>query len=394
MKFTELGLEEDILKAVLDNGYDEPTPIQAETIPDVLAGKDIIGQAQTGTGKTAAFGLPILQNVDLDNPNIQAIIVSPTRELAAQTQAEIFKLGKYKRAKVQVVYGGADIRRQINALKSHPQIVVGTPGRLLDHIGRHTIRLDHVKTLVLDEADDMLDMGFLPDIEKIIEQTPSERQTLLFSATMPAPIKKIGVKFMTDPKQVTVKSKELTARTGRAGAHGTSVTFVTNWEMDYLRDVERLTKKRLLPLKPPTEEEAFIGRAAMAEQNVQELVKKTDVDKFGEQADRLLEQYDARTLVAALLNDETKADASEIKVKITPERPLPRKKSGNHKSGGYRGGRRHGGGNGYRRNGNGGKWNDRKNGHRRDRDDRHAGSNHRQDNNKGGNKRHFVIKEK
>ncbi|XRF77569.1 DEAD/DEAH box helicase, partial [Pediococcus acidilactici] len=211
MKFTELGLEEDILKAVLDNGYDEPTPIQAETIPDVLAGKDIIGQAQTGTGKTAAFGLPILQNVDLDNPNIQAIIVSPTRELAAQTQAEIFKLGKYKRAKVQVVYGGADIRRQINALKSHPQIVVGTPGRLLDHIGRHTIRLDHVKTLVLDEADDMLDMGFLPDIEKIIEQTPSERQTLLFSATMPAPIKKIGVKFMTDPKQVTVKSKELTA---------------------------------------------------------------------------------------------------------------------------------------------------------------------------------------
>lgn len=511
MKFTELGLEEDILKAVLGNGYDEPTPIQAETIPDVLAGKDIIGQAQTGTGKTAAFGLPILQNVDLDNPNIQAIIVSPTRELAAQTQAEIFKLGKYKRAKVQVVYGGADIRRQINALKSHPQIVVGTPGRLLDHIGRHTIRLDHVKTLVLDEADDMLDMGFLPDIEKIIEQTPSERQTLLFSATMPAPIKKIGVKFMTDPKQVTVKSKELTAdlvdqyyirskefekfdmltriidvqspklavvfgrtkrrvdevakglvargynaagihgdltqqrrmnilhqfrdgqldilvatdvaargldisgvthvynydipqdpesyvhrigRTGRAGAHGTSVTFVTNWEMDYLRDVERLTKKRLLPLKPPTEEEAFIGRAAMAEQNVQELVKKTDVDKFGEQADRLLEQYDARTLVAALLNDETKADASEIKVKITPERPLPRKKSGNHKSGGYRGGRRHGGGNGYRRNGNGGKWNDRKNGHRRDRDDRHAGSNHRQDNNKGGNKRHFVIKEK
>ncbi|MCZ3394271.1 DEAD/DEAH box helicase, partial [Enterococcus faecium] len=117
-------------------GYDEPTPIQAETIPGVLEGKDIIGQAQTGTGKTAAFGLPILQNVDLDNPNIQAIIISPTRELAAQTQAEIFKLGKYKKAKVQVVYGGSDIRRQINALKSHPQIVVGTPGRLLDHIGR------------------------------------------------------------------------------------------------------------------------------------------------------------------------------------------------------------------------------------------------------------------
>lgn len=523
MKFTELGLDENILKAVLDNGYEEPTPIQAETIPGVLEGKDIIGQAQTGTGKTAAFGLPILQNVDLDNPNIQAIIISPTRELAAQTQAEIFKLGKYKKAKVQVVYGGSDIRRQINALKSHPQIVVGTPGRLLDHIGRKTIRLDHVKTLVLDEADDMLDMGFLPDIEQIIEQTPSDRQTLLFSATMPAPIKKIGVKFMTDPKQITVKSKELTAdlvdqyyvrskefekfdiltrvidvqspklavvfgrtkrrvdevakglvargynaagihgdltqqrrmsilhqfrdgqldilvatdvaargldisgvthvynydipqdpesyvhrigRTGRAGAHGTSVTFVTNWEMDYLRDVERLTKKRLLPLKPPTEEEAFAGRAAMAEQNIQELVQKTDVTKFEEQAEHLLEQYDAKTLVAALLNDETKADASEIKVKITPERPLPRKKNGSNRSnnkGGYRGGNRRGNGGGYRGNGNGrsgnGKWNnDRKGGKSRfGRDDRNHGGNKRNDRNsgnKGGANRQFVIKEK
>lgn len=523
MKFTELGLEEDILKAVLDNGYEEPTPIQAETIPGVLAGKDIIGQAQTGTGKTAAFGLPILQNVDLDNPNIQAIIISPTRELAAQTQAEIFKLGKYKKAKVQVVYGGSDIRRQINALKSHPQIVVGTPGRLLDHIGRKTIRLDHVKTLVLDEADDMLDMGFLPDIEKIIEQTPSDRQTLLFSATMPAPIKKIGVKFMTDPKQITVKSKELTAdlvdqyyvrskefekfdmltrvldvqspklavifgrtkrrvdevakglvtrgynaagihgdltqqrrmsilhqfrdgqldilvatdvaargldisgvthvynydipqdpesyvhrvgRTGRAGARGTSVTFVTNWEMDYLRDVEHLTKKRLLPLKPPTEEEAFAGRAAMAEQNIQDLVQKTDVTKFEEQADHLLEQYDAKTLVAALLNEETKADASEIKVKITPERPLPRKKGGNNRSkGGYRGGNRRGGNGGHRNNGGGnrgnggGKWNnDRKGGKSRfGRDDRNHGANKRNDRNsgnKGGSNRQFVIKEK
>ncbi|KRN93753.1 DEAD/DEAH box helicase [Pediococcus stilesii] len=523
MKFTELGLDENILKAVLDNGYEEPTPIQAETIPGVLEGKDIIGQAQTGTGKTAAFGLPILQNVDLDNPNIQAIIISPTRELAAQTQAEIFKLGKYKKAKVQVVYGGSDIRRQINALKSHPQIVVGTPGRLLDHIGRKTIRLDHVKTLVLDEADDMLDMGFLPDIEQIIEQTPSDRQTLLFSATMPAPIKKIGVKFMTDPKQITVKSKELTAdlvdqyyvrskefekfdiltrvidvqspklavvfgrtkrrvdevakglvargynaagihgdltqqrrmsilhqfrdgqldilvatdvaargldisgvthvynydipqdpesyvhrigRTGRAGAHGTSVTFVTNWEMDYLRDVERLTKKRLLPLKPPTEEEAFAGRAAMAEQNIQELVQKTDVTKFEEQAEHLLEQYDAKTLVAALLNDETKADASEIKVKITPERPLPRKKNGSNRSnnkGGYRGGNRRGNGGGHRGNGNGrsgnGKWNnDRKGGKSRfGRDDRNHGGNKRNDRNsgnKGGANRQFVIKEK
>lgn len=137
--------------------------------------------------------MPILQNVDLDNPNIQAIIVSPTRELAAQTQAEIFKLGKYKRAKVQVVYGGADIRRQINALKSHPQIVVGTPGRLLDHIGRHTIRLDHVKTLVLDEADDMLDMGFLPDIEKLLNKPQANDKRYYSQQRCPHQSKRLGL---------------------------------------------------------------------------------------------------------------------------------------------------------------------------------------------------------
>ncbi|POD85101.1 RNA helicase [Lactiplantibacillus plantarum subsp. plantarum] len=208
MKFTELGLSDSLLKAVNRAGYEEATPIQAETIPMVLEGKDVIGQAQTGTGKTAAFALPILQRLDFNNHNIQALVVSPTRELAIQTQEEIFRLGKDERAKVQVVYGGADIRRQIRNLKQNPQVIVGTPGRLLDHIRRGTVKLDHVKMLVLDEADEMLNMGFLEDIESIIKQVPDERQTMLFSATMPPEIKRIGVQFMKEPHHVKIKSKK------------------------------------------------------------------------------------------------------------------------------------------------------------------------------------------
>lgn len=200
LKFSELGLSDSLLKAIKRSGYEEATPIQEQTIPMVLEGKDVIGQAQTGTGKTAAFGLPIIENVDTENPNIQAIIISPTRELAIQTQEELYRLGKDKHVRVQVVYGGADIRRQIKSLKQHPQILVGTPGRLRDHINRHTVKLDHIKTLVLDEADEMLNMGFLEDIESIIKETPDDRQTLLFSATMPPEIKRIGVQFMSDPK--------------------------------------------------------------------------------------------------------------------------------------------------------------------------------------------------
>ena len=195
MKFTDFDLSDALQKTIQESGYETPTPIQEQTIPHVLAGKDIIGQAQTGTGKTAAFGLPILEHVDVDNPNVQALVVSPTRELAIQTQEELYRLGRAKHVKVQVVYGGADIRRQIKNLKNHPQIIVGTPGRLLDHIRRHTIKLENVQTLVLDEADDMLDMGFLPDIESIISETPDSRQTLLFSATMPPAMRKIGVKL-------------------------------------------------------------------------------------------------------------------------------------------------------------------------------------------------------
>lgn len=503
MKFSELGLSDSLLSAISSSGFEEATPIQAETIPMVLKGEDVIGQAQTGTGKTAAFGLPILQNLDFDNPNVQALIISPTRELAIQTQEEIYRLGKDEKAKVQVVYGGADIRRQINALKSHPQIIVGTPGRILDHISRHTLKLAHIKTLVLDEADEMLNMGFLDDIESIIKQTPEDRQTLFFSATMPPQIKRVGVQFMRDPHQVKIKAKELTTdlidqyyvrvkeyekfdtmtrffdvqdpevtivfcrtkrrvdevskgleargykaaglhgdltqarrtqimnefkqgkidilvatdvaargidisgvthvynydipqdpdgyvhrvgRTGRAGKHGVSITFTTPNEMDYLHEIEKLTKVRMLPLKPPTEHEAFVGQLSNAESDIGELIKKTNTEKYEEMADKLLEEYEATDLVAALLNDVTR---DYVKVKITPERPLSRR---HHGSGGRgRNNNRHGGGGHWNHRGNSDRNSGRNRGHhsnggnreRSHKDDHHSGS-----------KRRFTIKNK
>lgn len=210
MYFSELGLSKPLLKAVQRSGYEEATPIQEQTIPLVLAGHDVIGQAQTGTGKTAAFGLPSLDRVDTQSGAVQVLVISPTRELAIQTQEELYKLGKEKHVRVNAVYGGADIRRQIRSLKNNPQIIVGTPGRLRDHIQRGTLQLNRLQTLVLDEADEMLNMGFLDDIEAIINETPASRQTLLFSATMPPEIKRIGVQFMQDPQTVKIKAKELT----------------------------------------------------------------------------------------------------------------------------------------------------------------------------------------
>ncbi|PQC04672.1 ATP-dependent RNA helicase [Enterococcus faecium] len=211
LKFKELELSPELLKSVERAGFEEATPIQAETIPLALVGNDVIGQAQTGTGKTAAFGLPMLEKIDPDRHELQGLVIAPTRELAIQTQEELYRLGRDKKVRVQAVYGGADIGRQIRGLKDRPHIVVGTPGRMLDHINRHTLKLGTVQTLVLDEADEMLNMGFLEDIEKIISQVPDQRQTLLFSATMPPAIKNIGVKFMKSPHHVKIKAKEMTA---------------------------------------------------------------------------------------------------------------------------------------------------------------------------------------
>ena len=210
MKFTELQLSEDILLAVEKAGFETPSPIQEQTIPLALKGKDVIGQAQTGTGKTAAFGLPTLNKIDVTNQVVQALVIAPTRELAVQSQEELFKFGREKGVKVRSVYGGSSIEKQIKALKSGAHIVVGTPGRLLDLIKRKALKLDSVETLILDEADEMLNMGFLDDIEAIIERVPESRQTLLFSATMPEAIKRIGVKFMKEPEHVKIAAKELT----------------------------------------------------------------------------------------------------------------------------------------------------------------------------------------
>ncbi|EIQ82257.1 UNVERIFIED_CONTAM: DEAD/DEAH box helicase [Streptococcus canis] len=210
MKFTEFNLSEDIQSAVVTAGFEKASPIQEMTIPLALEGKDVIGQAQTGTGKTAAFGLPTLNKIRTKDNIIQALVIAPTRELAVQSQEELFRFGRDKGVKVRSVYGGSSIEKQIKALKSGAHIVVGTPGRLLDLIKRKALVLEHVETLILDEADEMLNMGFLEDIEAIISRVPADRQTLLFSATMPAPIKQIGVKFMKDPEHVQIKNKELT----------------------------------------------------------------------------------------------------------------------------------------------------------------------------------------
>lgn len=468
MKFTELGLNDNLLKAIKRSGFEEATPIQAETIPLALAGKDVIGQAQTGTGKTAAFGLPILQKLDKKAHVIQAVVIEPTRELAIQTQEELFRLGRDEKARVQVVYGGADIGRQIRALKNVPEILVGTPGRLLDHLKRKTIKLDQIKTVVLDEADEMLDMGFIQDIESILEYSANREQTLLFSATMPKPIQKLGEKFMNNPEVVKIKAKELTAdlidqyfvraresekfdimcrlidvenpdlavvfgrtkrrvdeltrglqargynaagihgdltqnrrmqvlkrfkegkldilvatdvaargldisgvthvynydipqdpdsyvhrigRTGRAGKSGMSVTFVTPNEIGYMRTIEDLTKKKMSPLRPPTDAQAFAGQMKQAAEKVDDLLNG-DLSKYDEAANQLLENYSAEDIAAALLKELS--NDSDIEVKITPEKPLPYRGNGRrHGNGHGRGGRGHGRGGDRRRRFNG-----------------------------------------
>ncbi|WP_338212208.1 DEAD/DEAH box helicase [Lactobacillus juensis] len=455
MKFSELGLKDELLKAIKRSGFEEATPIQEQTIPLALAGKDVIGQAQTGTGKTAAFALPILQNLDKHNKVIQALIIEPTRELAIQTQEELFRLGRDEHARVQVVYGGADIGRQIRSLKNHvPAILVGTPGRLLDHLKRKTIDLENVNTIVLDEADEMLDMGFIQDIESILSYVKNRKQTLLFSATMPKPILNISEKFMNNPEIVRIKTKELTAdlidqyfvrakdsekfdimcrlidvespdlavvfvrtkrrvdevtrglqargynaagihgdlsqarrltvlkrfragkldilvatdvaargldisgvthvynydipqdpdsyvhrigRTGRAGQNGSSITFVTPNEIGYMRTIEQLTKKKMTPLRPPSDDQALRGQLKVAKSKIEDIMKE-DLSKYTDDANELLENYSAVDLVSAFLKNLSK-DSSNVEVKISSEKPLPYKGNGRGGRGRYSRGR-------------------------------------------------------
>ncbi len=209
--FSSLDISAEILQAVTEMGFVSPSPIQAEAIPPILAGRDVIGQAQTGTGKTAAFGIPALELIDIQDRSVQTLVLCPTRELALQVAEEIRKIAKYKRGiRIEAIYGGDSIERQIRSLKSGVHIVIGTPGRVMDHMQRNTLKLDNVKMMILDEADEMLDMGFREDIESILEDMPEERQTILFSATMSKPIMQITQKFQNDPVLVKVVKKELT----------------------------------------------------------------------------------------------------------------------------------------------------------------------------------------
>jgi ATP-dependent RNA helicase DeaD len=239
LTFADLNLPAPILKALKDVGYETPSPIQAATIPLLMEGRDILGQAQTGTGKTAAFALPVLSRIDVKNPGVQALVLAPTRELAIQV-AEAFQsyAAHLKNFHVLPIYGGQAYGPQLSALRRGAQVVVGTPGRVIDHLDKGTLDLSNLTTLVLDEADEMLRMGFIDDVERILKETPKERQTALFSATMPPAISRIAKTYLRDPKEVTVAAKTTTA---------TNITQ-RYWLVAGLQKLEALT--RILEAEP------------------------------------------------------------------------------------------------------------------------------------------------
>jgi ATP-dependent RNA helicase DeaD len=211
VRFDELSLSPELQRAISEMGYEEASPIQSSAIPVMLAGKDVIGQAQTGTGKTAAFSIPAIEGVDGESRDVQVIVLCPTRELAVQVSGEIQKLGKYKKGLAVVpIYGGSSYDRQFRALERGVQIVIGTPGRVMDHIERGTLKLDKATKIILDEADEMLDMGFREDIEFVLSKMPENRQTVFFSATMSKPIMEMTKKYQRDPQVVKVNHKEMT----------------------------------------------------------------------------------------------------------------------------------------------------------------------------------------
>src|SRR5438445_2067321 len=211
--FADLGLSESTLHALRDVGYEAPSPIQEEAIPALLEGRDVIGQAQTGTGKTAAFGLPIMQYIDPSELSVQALVLTPTRELCIQVTQALRTYGSHSGIDVVAVFGGAPIRTQQSQLRAGGHVVVGTVGRVLDLISRHSLVLHSTRFLVLDEADEMLDLGFLEDVEKILSLTPSSRQTALFSATIPEPIRRLADSYMYDPTLIHVEAATLTIDT-------------------------------------------------------------------------------------------------------------------------------------------------------------------------------------
>ncbi|MER3438675.1 MAG: RNA helicase, partial [Chloroflexota bacterium] len=237
--FEDLGLSAPLLKSISDVGYEEPTPIQALTIPVLLAGRDVIAQAQTGSGKTAAFGLPIIEAIDPKDRHVQAIILCPTRELAIQVAEALHKYGRHKEVETLPIYGGQPYERQFRGLQRGVHIVVGTPGRVMDHMRRGTLNLEHIRFFILDEADEMLDMGFIEDIEWILENAPAERQTALFSATMPPRIVELAHKYLRDPERITVPGRQMTVPETRQ----------SYYEVPKARKVDALT--RILDAETP-----------------------------------------------------------------------------------------------------------------------------------------------
>ncbi|MDE5859476.1 MAG: DEAD/DEAH box helicase, partial [Oscillospiraceae bacterium] len=264
MLFSELGLSEEVLKAVKQIGFEEATEIQSKTIPLLMAGKDVIGRSHTGTGKTAAFGIPAVESVDRNEKNrVQVIILCPTRELAMQACGELDKFSAFMPwVRTCAVYGGADIEKQIVQLKRGANIVVGTPGRVMDHINRRTLKLDGIRTIILDEADEMLNMGFREDIETILEYVPEQRQTVLFSATMPEQIMAITEQYQHEPTVVGVEEKSRT------------VDSVEQWYFDVPSGRKTDALQMLLLAYEPKLSMIFCNTKRMVDELTEQLVSK------------------------------------------------------------------------------------------------------------------------
>jgi len=259
--FASLGLSPELLESISAVGYEIPSPIQERVIPSMLDGNDVIAQAQTGSGKTAAFGLPIIEKIDQKRREVQALILCPTRELAIQVSEALHKYGRHKRVETLPIYGGQPYERQFRGLQRGVHIVVGTPGRVMDHMRRGTLSLDSLEFFVLDEADEMLDMGFVEDIEWVLEHAPKERQTALFSATMPPRIAELATRYMNEPHRISVRGKEMTV----------PEIEQTYYEIPRARKVDALT--RILDAEVPTSTMIFcrtkhsvdeLGEALMA----------------------------------------------------------------------------------------------------------------------------------
>lgn len=440
--FSDFQLSRELEKAILAMGFEEPTPIQAQAIPIAMRGRDLIGQAQTGTGKTTAFGVPLIEKSDPDGSGIQGLVLAPTRELAVQVAEELNRIGNAKGIRTLPIYGGQDMMRQIRSLKKRPQIIAATPGRLLDHIERRTIRLNNIHTVVLDEADEMLNMGFIEDIEKILGGITSEYQTLLFSATMPKKIQNLAETFMKEPEMVRIKAKEMTVtnieqqclivpekqkfdvlcslldiespelaiifgrtkkrvdelsealakrgylvegihgdipqtkreqvirrfkdrtidimvatdvaargldisgvshvynfdipqdpesyvhrigRTGRAGKKGIAITFVTPRELDHLRVIEGVTKKKMTRKPIPSFGEVLAGSQQAAVELVMKTIEEGNYEEYKKIAENLLEENDSVSLLAVALKLLTK-EPDQTPVRLTTVEPLRSKK--------------------------------------------------------------------